>query len=108
VHKLWIKAAPCEIDYDVDPDRLPIRPRLAGCSALQIYLDNFDLFLYELDGVNLGQFSLTGTKLAADANQTLTYLSDGKLGLERTQPAWNCSRSVAINTGCEPSSSAVA
>jgi hypothetical protein len=47
-------------------------------------LDNFDLFLYELDGVNLGQFSPTKTKRAVDANQTLTYLSDSTLDLEHT------------------------
>jgi hypothetical protein len=47
-------------------------------------LDNFDLFLYELDGVNLGQFSPTETKLAVDANQSLTYLSDSTLNLEHT------------------------
>lgn len=46
--------------------------------------ESFHLFLYELDGINLGQFSPTETKLAADANQTLTYLSDGTLDLERT------------------------
>jgi hypothetical protein len=47
-------------------------------------LDGFDLYLYEFDGVNLGQFSPTDTKLAADANQTLTYLSDGAVALDRT------------------------
>ena len=46
--------------------------------------DGFDLYLYEFDGVNLGQFSPTETKVAADANQTLTYLSDGTLALDRT------------------------
>ena len=65
--------------------RSPVSPearRLLGFADHK--LDGFDLFLYELDGVNLGQFSPTETKLAADANQTLTYLSDGTLDLDRT------------------------
>jgi hypothetical protein len=47
-------------------------------------LNRFDLYLYEIDGVNLGQFSPTETKLACDANQALEYLADGKTALERT------------------------
>ena len=64
---------------------IPVSPeprRLLGFADHK--LDGFDLFLYELDGVNLGQFSPTETKLAADANQALTHLSDGTLDLERT------------------------
>jgi hypothetical protein len=52
---------------------IPVSPearRLLGFADHN--LNNFDLFLYELDGVNLGQFSPTETKLAVDANQTLT------------------------------------
>ena len=47
-------------------------------------LDRFDLYLYEFDGVNLGQFSPTETKLAANANQALGYLADGEVALDRT------------------------
>ncbi len=47
-------------------------------------LNRFDLYLYELDGVNLGQFSPTETKLAPDANQALGYLADGKIALDHT------------------------
>ena len=60
---------------------IPVSPeprRLLGFAYHK--LEGFDLFLYELDGVYLGQFSLTKTKLAADANQALTYFSDGTLG----------------------------
>jgi hypothetical protein len=52
---------------------------------LQITISTTSIFfLYELDGVNLGQFIPTKTKLAVDANQTLTYLSDSNLDLEDT------------------------
>ena len=47
-------------------------------------LDRFDLYLYEFDGVNLGQFGPTETKLAANANQALGYLADGEMVLDRT------------------------
>ena len=47
-------------------------------------LNRFDLYLYEIGGVNLGQFSPTETKLAPDANQALGYLADGKTALART------------------------
>jgi hypothetical protein len=47
-------------------------------------LDRFDLYLYEFDGVNLGQFSPTETKLAANANQALGYLADGEMAPDRT------------------------
>ena len=45
-------------------------------------LNRFDLLLYELDGVNLGQFSPIETKLAPDANQALGYLTDSKTALD--------------------------
>ena len=64
---------------------IPVSPearRLLGFE--QSDLDGFDLYLYEFDGVNLGQFSPTETKLTADANQTLNYLSDAALALDRT------------------------
>jgi hypothetical protein len=47
-------------------------------------LNSFDLYLYELDDVNLGQFSPTETKWAPDVNQTLGYLADGTIALNRT------------------------
>jgi hypothetical protein len=64
---------------------IPVSPkarRLLGFDKSDF--DGFDLYLYEFDGVNLGQFSPTETKLAADANQTLTYLADAALALDRT------------------------
>jgi hypothetical protein len=64
---------------------IPVSPETRRLLGFADYsLDNFDLFLQELDGVNLGQFSPTETKLGADANQTLTYLSDSTLDLEHT------------------------
>jgi hypothetical protein len=68
---------------------IPVSPegrRLLGFANRK--LDAFDLFLYELDGANLGQFSPVETKLATDANEALTYLSDGSLNLERTAVVW--------------------
>jgi hypothetical protein len=66
--------------------RLPIpvshKTRL-GLGFGNLDLDGFDLYLYEFDGVNFGQFSPTETKVAADANQTLTYLSDGAMAPDR-------------------------
>src|SRR5262249_4513970 len=47
-------------------------------------LNRFDLYLYEVDGVNLGQFSPTETELGANANQALGYLADGEMALDRT------------------------
>jgi TM2 domain-containing membrane protein YozV len=55
--------------------------RLLGFSEHK--LDGFDLFLYELEDVNLGQFSPTKIKLAADADEVLTTLSDGTLNLDQ-------------------------
>jgi hypothetical protein len=64
---------------------IPVSPKareMLGFSYRE--LDEFDLYLYEFDGVNLGQFSPTETKLAADANQALGYLADGETALDRT------------------------
>jgi hypothetical protein len=47
-------------------------------------LDRFDLYLYEFDGVNVGQFSPTETKLVANANQALGYLADGEMALDHS------------------------
>jgi hypothetical protein len=47
-------------------------------------LDGFNLYLYEFDGVNVGQFSPIETKLAVDANQALGYLADAEVALDRT------------------------
>jgi TM2 domain-containing membrane protein YozV len=64
---------------------IPVSPKareMLGFSYRE--LDEFDLYLYEFDGVNLGQFNPTETKLAADANQALGYLADGETALDRT------------------------
>jgi hypothetical protein len=47
-------------------------------------LQGFDLFLYELEGTNVGQFSPRQTKLARSADEALTYLSDKSLDLRHT------------------------
>jgi hypothetical protein len=47
-------------------------------------MESFELYLYELDDVNLGQYSPTETKVAKDANEVLTLLSDTTLPLDRT------------------------
>jgi hypothetical protein len=64
---------------------IPVSPKalqLLGFSYRN--LDRFDLYLYEFDDVNLGQFSPTETKLAANANQALGYLADREVALDRT------------------------
>jgi hypothetical protein len=64
---------------------IPVSPEARGLLGFANHeIERFDLFLYELDALNVGQFSPTKTKLAADANETLTYLSDDTLDLERT------------------------
>jgi len=64
---------------------IPVSPEARGLLGFANHqLEHFDLFLYELDVVNVGQFSPTTTKLAADANETLTYLSHDTLHLEHT------------------------
>jgi hypothetical protein len=47
-------------------------------------LQGFDLFLYELQSSNLGQFSPRRTKLAGTADEALTALWDNSLNLEQT------------------------
>jgi hypothetical protein len=47
-------------------------------------LQGFDLFLHELEGANMGQFSPRQTKLARSADEALTYLSDKSLDLRHT------------------------
>jgi hypothetical protein len=47
-------------------------------------MESFELYLYELDDVNLGQFSPSETKIAKDANDALTLLSNTALSLDRT------------------------
>jgi hypothetical protein len=64
---------------------IPVSPKareMLGFSYRE--LDGFDLYLYEFDGVNLGQFSPTEPRLARDANQVLGHLADGKTNLDRT------------------------
>jgi hypothetical protein len=47
-------------------------------------VQGFDLFLHELQGSNLGQFSPRRTKLAGTADEALTALWDNSLNLEQT------------------------
>jgi hypothetical protein len=56
------------------------RARL-GLSELE--LDHFDIYLYELTDVNVGQFSPTRFKVIPDAAKILAALSDSSLALEK-------------------------
>jgi hypothetical protein len=47
-------------------------------------LEYFDIYLYELSDVNLGQFSPTRVQVLADAGKTLAALSDASLALDET------------------------
>jgi len=57
------------------------RARL-GLSELE--LEHFDIYLYELTDVNVGQFSPTRFKVIPDAAKILAALSDSSLALEQT------------------------
>jgi hypothetical protein len=57
------------------------RARL-GLSELE--LNHFDIYLYELTDVNVGQFSPTRFKVIPDAGNILAELSDSSLALEKT------------------------
>jgi hypothetical protein len=46
-------------------------------------MESFELYIYELDDVNLGHFSPSETKIAKDANEVLTLLSNTALSLDR-------------------------
>jgi hypothetical protein len=65
---------------------IPVSPKARELTGFSYRgdLNRFDLYLYEIVGVNLGQFSPIETKLAPDANQALGYLADGKTALDRT------------------------
>src|SRR5262245_28369360 len=45
-------------------------------------IESFELYLYELADVNIGQFSPTEVRLSNDANQILTQISDRDLRLD--------------------------
>ena len=46
-------------------------------------IESFELYLYELADVNIGQFSPTEVRQASDANQILTIISNHDLRLDR-------------------------
>jgi len=50
----------------------------------ELELEHFDIYLYELTDVNVGQFSPTRFKVIPDAAKTLAALSDSSLALEKT------------------------
>jgi hypothetical protein len=66
--------------------QIPTTPRedrvRLGLSELE--LEHFDIYLYELTDVNLGQFSPTRFKVIPDAAKILAALSDSSLDLEKT------------------------
>jgi hypothetical protein len=55
---------------------------MLGLSELE--LESFDIYLYELTDVNVGQFSPTLFKVIPDAAKILAALSDSSLALEKT------------------------
>jgi hypothetical protein len=63
------------------PTPAAARARL-GLTDLNI--DSFELYLYELEGVNLGQFTPTEVKVARDAGDALALLSDAGTDFNRT------------------------
>src|SRR5262249_10391754 len=50
----------------------------------ELGLDHFDIYLYELTDVNVGQFSPTRFKVIPDAAKIVAALSDSSLALEQT------------------------
>jgi hypothetical protein len=57
---------------------IPVCIRPASYADSHTAATLIDSYLYELDGVNLGQLSHTASNLASDVYQPLGYLADGK------------------------------
>jgi hypothetical protein len=63
---------------------VPVSPEYLKRTAFPQDIHSFTLFLYELDGVNIGQFSPTDTRVTATAAETIDALADPAVDLSRT------------------------
>jgi hypothetical protein len=63
---------------------IPVSKEMLARISMQQPIPSFTLYLYELDNVNVGQYSPTEVRIASTASESLDLLADRSLDLART------------------------